>query len=64
MCMYLYVNVFMTQNNNLLKDFITMDEDMFDLDRFVDEQDRYSYDDSFDIEYDDEYGSDDHEYDQ
>lgn len=41
-----------------------MDEDMFDLDRFVDEQDRYSYDDSFDIEYDDEYGSDDHEYDQ
>ena len=37
-----------------------MDEDMFDLDRFVDEQDRYSYDDSFD----DEYGHDDHEYDQ
>ena len=42
----------------------TMDEDMFDLDRFVDEQDRYSYDDSFDDVYDDEYGHDDREYDQ
>lgn len=41
-----------------------MDEDMFDLDRFVDEQDRYSYDDSFDDIYDDEYGHDDREYDQ